>query len=161
MIKLANWIEKGITSADYRRVESLTHPSAPQVLRFWDERSADGLRMGRDVPSRNIAGLLSNIIIFEPEAGGADFKVHLAGDLARKRFGRDITGETLAELFPGSDLPHHHCALNEVLWLSDPVMAHIRHKAGHLDVLELELFQVPVVAPNGFGRWVLSFGFYF
>jgi hypothetical protein len=161
MDKAADWIESGTTRADYARVDGLTHPDATQALRFWQERPADGIRMGRDVPSRSIARLLSRIVIYRPINGGADFKVHLAGTGIRQRFGRDITGETVKQLFKASDLTGRYQTLTDVLALDEARMVRILHSAGSIDVLTVELLQMPVVAPNGVDRWVLTFAFYF
>ena len=161
MEKVADWIESGKTRANYAQVDRLSHPDAQQALRFWQERPVDGILMGRDIPSRSIARLLSRIVIYEPVDGGADFKVHLAGASIRHRFGRDISGESIALLFTAGDLPLRRDALNGVLMLNEPRMACIVHSVGKVEILKIELLQVPVTAPNGRDRWVLTFVFYF
>ncbi len=161
MDRLARWIESGDTRAEFTRVDKLTHPDAAQAIRFWQERPADGIRIGRDVPSRSIARLLSRIVVYEPVEGGADFKVHLAGSGVRRRFARDITGKTMAQLFSAEDLPARVLSLKYVLSRNEARMTRIIHRAGGVEVMKIELFQVPVTAPNGIDRWVLTFGFHF
>lgn len=160
MDQVANWIESGKTRAHYALVDYLTHPDAATALRFWNDRPADGVRMGRDVPSRGIARLLSRIVIYNPVDGGADFKVHLAGTGIRQRFGRDITGESITQLFNTGDLPERYQTLKDVVWLNEQRMARIVHRAGTVAVLTVELLHVPILAPNGRDRWVLAFAFY-
>jgi len=154
------WIEGGMTRSDFVRVDHLAHPDAALALHFWQKRPIDGIHMGRDVPSRDIARLLSRVLIYEAIDGGEDFKVHLAGSSVQQRFGRDITGESISQLFSGGDLPVRYEALKEVVWLDEPRMARIVHRIGKVDVLTIELLQVPIVAPNGSDRWVLTFVFY-
>jgi len=159
--RAAEWIESGITSAEFRRVEVLTHPDAQAALRFWQNRPADGIKIGRDVPSRAIARLLSRTVIYEPIEGGRDFKVHLAGSGIRRRFDRDITGECISQLYNAGDLQPRLNGIQDVLASNEARMAQIIHRAADLEVLRIELFQIPLAAPNGVDRWVLTFAFYF
>jgi hypothetical protein len=161
MNKVADWIESGKTRAAYARVDALTHPDAVLAIDFWQARPADGIRMGRDVPSRAIARLLSRTAIYEPIDNGADFKVHLAGTNLRQRFGRDITGESITQLFSAGDLPGRHQTLKDIIALNEARMARIVHSIASVDVLTVELLQMPIIAVNGTDRWVLTFAFYF
>lgn len=158
---LANWIEGGLTQSEFVPIDGLTHPNAEAALQFWAERPSDGIHIGRDVPSRLIARLLSHVTIYEPLSDGSDFKVHLAGSGIRRRFGRDITAETMAQIYSPSDMPVRLETLLEVVSCNEPRMTRITHRAGKVDVLKMELLQLPVVAPNGHDRWVLTFVFYF
>lgn len=159
--RVANWIESGITVAEYTRVDVLEHPDAAAALRFWQNRPADGIKIGRDVPSRAIARLLSRTVIYEPMDGGIDFKVHLAGSGIRRRFGRDITGELLSQLYNANDLLPRLKGVQEVLATGEARTARVIHRAADVEVLKIELFQMPLMAPNGTDRWVLTFAFYF
>jgi len=161
MDRLAEWIEGGMTHSEFVPIDALTHPNAKAALQFWAERPSDGIHIGRDVPSRLIARLLSHVTIYEPLPDGSDFKVHLAGSGIRHRFGRDITGETMAEIYSPEDMPVRFKTLQEVIATGEPRMTRITHRAGKVDVLKIELLQIPVVAPNGHDRWVLTFVFYF
>ncbi|GAA0539303.1 hypothetical protein FHS83_003693 [Rhizomicrobium palustre] len=161
MDRISAWVESGLTTNDFQVVDQLTHPSGEIALRFWRERPADGLRMGRDVPSRAIAPLLSRVIVYEPIDGGEDFRVHLAGSGTVRRFGRDITGERFSRLFAPEDVQIRRQILHDVTVNGEPRMMHVRHSAGSVEVLRLELLQIPVIAPNGVDRWALTFSFYF
>jgi hypothetical protein len=161
MERLVDWIESGMIHADYACVDALTHPDAALAVDFWQARPADGIRMGRDVPSRAIARLLSRTAIYEPVDSGMDFKVHLAGTSLRQRFGRDVTGESITQLFGAGDLPGRHQALKDVIALNEARMAHIVYSVASVDVLTVELLQMPIIALNGMDRWVLAFAFYF
>ncbi len=161
MDRLAEWIEGGMTQSEFVPIDTLTHPNAEAALQFWGERPGDGIHIGRDLPSRLIARLLSHVTIYEPLADRSDFKVHLAGSGMRHRFGRDITGETMSEIYSPSDFPVRYKTLLEVIAHNEPRMMRIIHRAGTVDVLKIELFQIPVVGPNGLDRWALTFVFYF
>lgn len=161
MAELAEWLASEITQSDYQRLQTLTHPDAAAVLAFWEQRPADGLRIGRDVPSRAIAHYLSHMVVNEPINGGPDFKIHLAGEGVRVRFGRDITGERLTRLYGAAEFLPRAADLCDVIKNDRPHMAAVNFHAGHVDVLKLELLMLPVVAPNGIDRWALTFVFYF
>jgi hypothetical protein len=51
--------------------------------------------------------------------------------------------------------------LKDVIARGEPRLAGIVHRTGGIEVLRLELLALPVTAPNGKDRWVLTFAFYF
>jgi hypothetical protein len=161
MDTLARWIENETTQSEYRVVDALRHPDAITALRFWARRPPDGLMIGRDVPSRAIARLLSHVAVYAPLPDGSDAKVHLAGSALRRRFGRDITGLMMSEVFIPEDFKVRMAAVNSVVGRGEPRLAEITHHAGDIEVLRLELLLLPVTAPNGIDRWALGFALYF
>jgi hypothetical protein len=161
MDMLARWIENENTVSEYRVIDALTHPDATTALRFWARRPQDGIRIGRDVPSRAIARLLSHMAIYAPLPDGSDAVVHLAGSGLRMRFGRDITGLKLSQIFVPEDFEVRRAALNDVIGRGEPRLAEIIHRTGDIEVLRLELLTLPVIAPNGKDRWALNIAFYF
>ncbi len=161
METLARWIEDEHTQSAYRTLDTLTHPDAKTALRFWARRPADGIRIGRDGPSRAIARLLSHVAIYAPLADASDAVVHLAGSGLRQRFGRDVTGLLMSEIFSPEDFMVRLASMLNVIKTGEPRMAQIVHHAGDIEVLRLELFALPVTAPGGIDRWALTFAFYF
>jgi hypothetical protein len=85
----------------------------------------------------------------------------LCGSGIRRRFGREITGELLSGLYRTEDLPPRFRGINDVVKSGEPSRARIIHMTGDVEVMKLELFQMPVTAPNGVDRWVLAFALYF
>lgn len=162
MEQFAVWIEHPKLETDIRSLDRLVHPDAELALNFWRSRAADGIRMGRDVPSRSIGRLLSHIAIMKPTADGADFKVHLAGTAIRHRFGRDISGEMLSEIYPdASSFTARLRTLKEAIAGDEPRMVRFAYNSGNVELMRLEVLVLPVVAPNGIDRWALVFAFYF
>lgn len=157
---VVDWIENGEAHSRYERMDVLTHPQAQIVKRFWDNRPSDGIVVGRDIPSRPIARLLSHIIIYQPLVSG-DLKVHLAGTAIRCRFARDITGDAMSDLFGPEDYPVRYRAVMDVIELGEPRGACITHTAGGIEVFRLELVTLPVWSPDHSEKWAASFSFYF
>lgn len=161
MDTIARWIENEATQSAYRIIDALTHTDADAMLRFWAERPADGIRIGRDVPSHAIARQLATISLYAPLDDKPDARVHLAGEGLKRRFGRDITGRLMSELFSPADFKIRFAAIMDVITRGEPRLAEITHRIGSLEVMRLELLTLPVVAPNGIDRWALTVAFYF
>lgn len=157
----AHWIETGLAQEEFVPVETPCHPDSKIAMRFWNDRPADGIQIGRDVPSRAISSLLSRIVVFQPVENGRDFKVYLVGGRVRHRFGRDITGELLSQLYSAEQFPQRLACHQAILATGAPSAALITYRLKGAEVLKLELLRLPVVAPNGVDRWVLAFVFYF
>lgn len=161
MSSAADWIANGNNLSNYRRVDALEHWLAPEAMRFWDHRPADGIVVGRDVPSRDIARLLNRVIVYEPIDEHHDLKVRLAGTAVRHRFGRDITGRKMSKLFNPAEFPIRFQTVMEVIERNEPRMARIVHGSADVEILRIELLILPIIAPNGSDRWALTFCFYF
>jgi hypothetical protein len=161
MNRVARLLGNEMAVADLVPATDLIHPDAAVAMDLWRNRKPDGLRIGRDVPSRAIARLLSRIAVCKPMADG-DFCVHLAGSTIIQRFGRDITGERVSEVF--DDTPNHAARrdyLTAVITSGEPRMVRITHRIGSVELLRNETVVLPVTAPNGKDRWALVFAFYF
>lgn len=130
-------------------------------MRFWNERPTDGIKIGRDVPSRAISRVLGRLTVFQPVDDGRDFKVFLVGTNVRHRFGRDITGELLSQMYSAEQFQQRLACQKAVLATGEPNVSRIIHRVAGGEVLKLELVRLPAVAPNGVDRWVLAFVFYF
>lgn len=162
MDRLLELLGSGLAVANFLPIEELIHRDAKLAMALWRDRKADGIRIGRDVPSRAIARLLSRIAICAPVADGEDYRIHLAGSAINHRFGRDITGERLSEIFDEpSEFQARIDAMKESAATGEPRMMRIVHLAGSVELLRYELVVLPVTAPNGKDRWALVFAFYF
>jgi hypothetical protein len=146
---------------EYRPIAAPAHPEAIKALAFWDARPADGIVIGRDVPSRAIASMLSHIIVHEPINGGSDLKVRVAGTAVRRRFGRDITGETMSKLFPTATFPSRLKSVLTAMETGAPQFADCHLSSGSLEILHSELVILPVLAPDRVSKWGLTFVFFF
>jgi hypothetical protein len=162
MNRFAVWTEGGKAEADFLPIEAMIHPDAEIAMQFWRTRSADGIRIGRDVPSRAIARLLSRAIVCEPLPDGGDYRVQLAGSTVVQRFGYDITGECISEIFDDpAEFRIRLDMLNEALKSGEPRMMRIIHHAGSVELLRQEVVVLPVTARGGKGRRALVFALYF
>jgi hypothetical protein len=147
--------------SEYQPIAAPTHPQAGSALAFWDARPADGIIIGRDVPSRAIASMLSTIIVHEPINGGSNLKVRVAGTAIRRRFGRDVTGSTLSELFPTPAFPSRLKSVLTAIETNAPQFADCQFNNGSLGILHSELVILPIFAPDRVSKWGLSFVFFF
>ena len=140
----------------YRPIAELTHPTAEKAMAFWNRRPADGLVIGRDIPSRAIADLLKRIIVHEPIDSGRDLKVRLAGGAIRQRFGREITGAMLSQLFPTPELPIRLQSVMTAINEGVPQFADCVLSGGSTEMIHTELVILPVFAPNQTSKWAMT-----
>ena len=144
----------------YAIVASPTHPDAQELLAFWKSRPSDGIVIGRDVPSRKIAKILSHLAIHEPVGGRLDFKTRLAGNSVRSRYGSDIKGKLMSELFDPDTFRHHLHMTLEVLDNDAPLILDSHVVSGAVERLHTEVVIMPVWPPDRSSKWVLA-GFFF
>lgn len=146
---------------EFRSIETPTHPLAVKFLAFWKSRPADGIVIGRDVPSRRIANILSNVILFEPVNGFRDLRVRLAGVAIRHRLDGDIKGKLMSQLFPPEEFRQHIKTAPQVIETNTPLIIDSRLNRGSVEKLHLEVVVLPVFAPNRTDKWILAGYFYF
>jgi len=132
------------------------HRGARVLLETWHAREAEGrFVVGRDVPSRGLAKVLSGLALYEPLRTG-DFRVRLAGHSLRRRFGRDVTGEKLSRLMDEAQFSRHAAQMRALLETGWPLIVEVRmHEEGRLRLC-YELVALRVFAPDGRTPWVLS-----
>ena len=145
----------------YAIVQSAQHPQTRKLIEFWNARGPDGIVVGRDVPSRAIAPLLSHIAIWEPADGGRDLRIRLAGASLRRRFGIEIKGRLMSELFPPGDFRNHLAGTLQVLETGTPMIVDSRLIRRTVEELHLEIAVLPVRSPDRKTGWVLSSVFFF
>jgi len=147
---------------DFALVAEPVHPGARQLLDYWRERVADGgFVVGRDIPARRVVKLLPNVTVYEPLADGSDLRVRLAGGAIRRRFGKEIKGRYMSELFSPEDFKRHHEDSREVLRSGAPAFVDSRLLRENNLEMHLEVVILPVTAPDKISPWLLIGLFYF
>jgi hypothetical protein len=144
------------------RIAEPIHFGARLLFDIWRKRRAgDGFVVGRDVPSRALAPVLRSLILYEPLGGGCDFGVRLAGSALIRRFGCDITGLKLSELFAPESFANYRAAMAEVLDGDAPVGLDVTLTAKGRMQLHFEVLGLPVWAADRAATWVLGGLFYY
>jgi hypothetical protein len=147
--------------ATYTRLSEPRHFGARLALEAWrTQRLADGFVVGRDVPSRALAPVLRNLAVYEPLDGGCDFRARLAGSALIRRFGCDVTGLKLSELFDREAFEHHRAVMAEVLASQTPRSLDVQIKSESRTQLRFEVLSLPVLAPDRETGWLLTGLFY-
>lgn len=139
-------------------------PATKALIQIWKSYEAEGgMRMGRDIPSREIAKYLSNIIIVEPVGDWEDSRVRLAGQILMMRFGRDVTGMLGSDVF-NDNLKAHKvlCDLSrEAVKTRKPFFIDSRVMRNGAELMHLESMNAPIFGPNGEPGWMLGAMFLF
>jgi hypothetical protein len=136
------------------------HFGARLLFQHWREKQEKGgMIVGRDLPSRALGPALRHLALYEPIAGGSDFYVRLAGSALLRRFGRDITGCTLSELFDGVTFDQHRDQLANMILDRRPFSLDMKLKKSGRDSLHFEVLGLPVLHESG-TRWALTGIFY-
>jgi hypothetical protein len=132
------------------------HRGARQLLESWMARQVEGrFIVGRDVPSRELARVLSGLALFQPISNG-DFRVRLAGMALRRRFGRDVTGEKLSEIMSEAQFGEHGQRMRDLLESGKPFVVEIRlNESGRLRLC-YEWLALRVFAADGVTPWVMT-----
>jgi len=128
------------------------HPGSKVLIMHWRSFEAKGgMRMGRDVPSRAIAMLLSCISICEPLGNWEDGRIRIAGSILTLRFGRDIHGQLISDLY--QDDPDGGRMLLEnarrAQETRQPGLLSTRVFAGQHEVMRFEVVALPIFAADG------------
>jgi len=145
----------------YFVVETASHPDAQQLVAFWNARQPDGVVMGRDVPSRGIAHLLSSIAIWEPIDDWSDMRARLSGASVQKRFGFDVKGHLMSECFAPGEFQDHLQGMARVIKSGQCGILDSRLAIGTVEKLHLEVVVFPVLSPDRTSTWALVGLFYF
>lgn len=140
------------------------HPDSAALIAVWNQHAASGgMRVGRDIPSRALSKFLSHIIIAEPNADISDANIRLAGSSMIERFGRDISGLNLSELYvldpKGSETLL--AAAREALASQTPRIVGTRVMWGAIEAMRVESVLLPILSRNGTSQWVMIGTFFF
>jgi hypothetical protein len=134
-----------------------SHEGVKELVAYWNERRKSGeFVMGRDVPSRAIARLMKNLVVFEPVDGGRDFRFRLVGAVLNERIGRDITGMLITEVYGEAAVKDFMAALNKALATGRPVFHESRARGVFEDVRTADAVALPMKAPDGVTTWLLN-----
>jgi hypothetical protein len=160
------WSDLDPQAADLVRLRTVldepTQYGARLLHTHWLRKEAEGgFVVGREVPSRSLACVLRNLAIYEPIEGGADYRVRLAGTAFTRRFGRDVTGRLLSDVYTPQKFAHHRADLSAVVDSHEPKICDVRLARGDRLCLHFESLRLPVLSRDGRETWVLSGIFYF
>lgn len=134
------------------------HYGAQLLLDEW-RKAEDGFVVGRDIPSRALSTILRNIAVFEPFE--RDFRARIGGTALLHRFGRDITGARLSELYTPATFARRCKWLGDAMNGNRPVIHKIEMQQGTRKPLSFELVFLPVLAPDLCTKWALAGFFYY
>jgi hypothetical protein len=152
---------RGEAAALISQLHHATLPKARKLIDIWTNHQPEGMVVGRDVPSREIAPLLSSLVLYEPVNGGEDWRIRLAGAALLRRFGRDVAGCLISALYP-RDHFHILCRRAQtVLETNRPQIDDVLVRSSDAPLLHFETVHVPVFAPGGEARWDMAGYFYF
>ncbi len=130
------------------------------LLEQWRAReAAGGFVVGRDVPSRALACVLRNLVLYEPVDADADFRIRVAGTALMRRFGRDVTGLRLSEIYSPRNFELRRAAMLAVIATSKPHCVDVKLAGDRRVFLRFEALRLPVWSPNRLSAWVLG-GFF-
>jgi hypothetical protein len=115
-----------------------------------------GFMVGIHIPSRKLARVLPALSLYEPVDGGRDFHVRLAGTALRRRFGRDITGSRLSEIFSGKRLDYYADRMRRVLSDGEPFVLELRVMHEGLTHLRFEWLGLQVFSPDCRHPWIMT-----
>jgi len=136
------------------------HFGARLLFNHWREKQATGgMVVGRDLPARELSPALRNLVLYEPIAGCRDFHVRLAGSALLRRFGRDITGMNLSDLFEGGAFEQHRSEMANMISERRHFCVDVMLKKTRRNSLHFEVLGLPVLAESG-ARWALAGIFY-
>ncbi len=160
------WGDMDCCAPDYRHTRTVLgapeHPGAKQTLHIWRARMAKGgFVVGQDIPSRELAGVLRNLAVYEPVEDGHDYRVRIAGTAFYRRFGREVTGRLLSELFDLQLFADIRKGLLEVVGHGTPYSVAIERSQGARPAVQSEILLLPVASPDGQARWALAGMFFY
>ncbi len=89
----------------FRQIDMPQSENMRVLVALWENRPPDGLVVGRDIPSRAIARVLSHILLWEPVDDCADCILRLCGEGMRLRFGAGAVGKRFSELIAPEVVP--------------------------------------------------------
>lgn len=134
------------------------HPGSIALIGHWQGCEASGgMRMGRDVPSRATSKLLPNIAICEPLGAWADARVRIAGSILTQRFGRNIAGSLIRELY-NSDPESGEMLLEGARQAQEtrqPSLLSTRVVSNKIEVMRFEVVALPISSPDGLTPWCM------
>jgi hypothetical protein len=165
-VVLGKHIDQSFYQLDHRFApqDKPAHPLSFQLIAFREACEVKGgIRMGRDIPSRAVAPLLSHMMIHEPIDDWSDARVRYAGFGMAKYFGRDVTGLKQSEIEVGDvggTLRELFLSARDLV--ADNRCAVLTHRAfdGSIEIIHEELVRFPIIGTDE-NRWIVSAAFAF
>ena len=158
------WRDVGPFAQDHEEVatplDGPGHFGARLLFNHWlQKQEKGGMIVGRDIPARALSSSLRNLALYEPIAGCRDFQIRLAGNAFLRRFGRDVTGLKLSNLFEGAMFERHRSQMAEMIANREPFSTDVVLKKSRRESLQFERLGLPILNENG-GRLALIGIFY-
>jgi hypothetical protein len=142
-------------------IPSPVHLGSKLLHELWSElQKKGGLVVGRDVPSRHVSEILRNLAIFEPVDCANDFRARLVGTGFMRRFGKDVTGLRLSQIFCEAGFERHRNVMAETVRSGEPSAFDVKLRRGNRTVLHCEILKLPVFSPDRRSTWILKGLFY-
>jgi hypothetical protein len=142
--------------ARYECLDGPQHPDAVLTQAVWRERmDAGGFVVGRDIPSRALSKVLRNLAIYEPVGAGEDYHIRLAGTAHLRRFGSDVSGQRLSELFKPDQFEKVCENLHVMFETREPVSVAVSYMQAKYPILNLETLMLPVRASDSDACWAM------
>lgn len=141
------------------------HPSSCILIDYWNScEERGGMRTGRDIPNRALSKVLANVAVTEPVDDWRDGRMRLVGSALTNRFGRDITGVLISDLFVYDDPQMLAMMLGGAKAATTkrrPGIATDRVLLEGLEKMRNEVVVLPVLSPDGETLWALTGTFQF
>jgi hypothetical protein len=162
---LGQHVDRSYFELDHRFtvLQEPTHPSARKLIALWRAGEAkDGLRMGRDIPSRAVAPFLSQMIIYEPIGNWEDAYLRYAGFGTAKYFGGDVTGLRCSDVEAhdrGTTLKQLFADARTIVAQNSCRVLNHRALSEGIEVGRHEIVRFPIFGHDGKSRWLLNAAF--
>lgn len=138
------------------------HADSQKLYAYWVECAGrGGLKLGRDLPAAAVARLMSRLIVFEPVENTDDFRIRLAGTGLLRRFGMDVSGRVLSEVYQGGAFKSYSTNLRTALTTNTPLIVDVKITQGPNQLFHLEYVFLPVLSHDGSQPWIVAGVFYF
>lgn len=160
------WGDINTSDAGFQEVFTVmrepSHYDARHLFEFWRDRNDEGgFVIGQHVPSRALARVMSHLVVYEPLEEAQDFRARIAGTSLLRRFGRDISGSRLSELFDASAFEAQRDDMRTLLHTRRPCVLEVKATIDNYPVLHFEIVTLPVLSPDRETPWILSGLFYY
>lgn len=140
----------------YTRIAQPNHPNSIHLFEFWQDcEKGGGLVMGRDLPSRPVAAILRNLIVYEPILDGADFRIRHAGTSYASHYGYDVTGKLMSDLFDQETFRFNLSKAKEIIDSGKPEMFDANLSQFGIPRRHYEVVLLPIWGPGKASRWML------
>lgn len=139
------------------------HHDCARLLEHWaDCRAQNGqMVIGRDMPSRRLKRMMSSLYILEPNTDRTDFRFRLAPTGLVRRFGKDVTGRYLSQLYCLPAYEQYVTGLQRALELTCPIKWDVCLQRLDLEIMHFERVGIPVHSRDGAHLWILGGTFFF